>query len=49
MGEAMMAIVLADAVMEKFGGDHVEETMRNCRSYLKTVKAPVEATMPAES
>ena len=49
VGEAMMAIVLADAVMEKFGGDHVEETMRNCRSYLKTVKAPVEATTPAES
>ena len=24
----MMAIVLADAVMEKFGGDHVEETVR---------------------
>ena len=49
VGEAMMAIVLADAVMEKFGGDHVEETMRNCRSYLKTVEAPVEATTPAES
>ena len=49
VGEAMMAIVLADAVMEKFGGDHVEETVRNCRSYLETVKAPVEATVPAES
>ena len=49
VGEAMMAIVLADAVMEKFGGDHVEETVRNCRSYLKTVEAPVEATAPAES
>ena len=47
VGEAMMAIVLADAVMEKFGGDHVEETMRNCRSYLKTVKAPVG--VPIES
>ena len=49
VGEAMMAIVLADAVMEKFGGDHVEETVRNCRSYLETVEAPVESTMPAES
>ena len=49
VGEAMMAIVLADAVMEKFGGDHVEETVRNCRSYLETVEAPVEATTPAES
>ena len=49
VGEAMMAIVLADAVMEKFGGDHVEETVRNCRAYLLTVEAPVEATTPAES
>ena len=49
VGEAMMAIVLADAVMEKFGGDHVEETVRNCRSYLETVEAPVEARAPAES
>ena len=49
VGEAMMAIVLADAVMEKFGGDHVEETVRNCRSYLETVEAPVDATAPAES
>ena len=49
VGEAMMAIVLADAVMEKFGGDHVEETVRNCKAYLKTVEAPVEATTPAES
>ena len=49
VGEAMMAIVLADAVMDKFGGDHVEETVRNCKAYLKTVEAPVEATTPAES
>ena len=49
VGEAMMAIVLADAVMEKFGGDHVEETMRNCRSYLKTVEAPVGSGATAES
>ena len=41
VGEAMMAIVLADAVMEKFGGDHVEETVRNCRSYKETVEGPV--------
>lgn len=43
VGEAMMAIVLADAVMEKFGGDHIDETVRNCESYLKTVESPVEA------
>ncbi len=43
IGEAMVALVLADAFMEKFGGDHVEETRRNYKSYLKTVgpRAPV--------
>ena len=49
VGEAMMAIVLADAVMEKFGGDHVEETVRNCRAYMKTVEGPVGSGAPAES
>ena len=32
--EAMVALVLADAVLEKFGGDSVAETRRNVRSYL---------------
>ncbi|KJY38910.1 chorismate synthase [Streptomyces sp. NRRL S-495] len=34
VAEAMVALVLADAVNEKFGGDHVSETRRNVRSYL---------------
>jgi chorismate synthase len=34
IGESMLAIVLADAVLEKFGGDHVKETVRNYKSYL---------------
>ncbi|MED7950905.1 chorismate synthase [Streptomyces sp. BE20] len=34
VAEAMVALVLADAVSEKFGGDHVSETRRNVRSYL---------------
>lgn len=34
VAEAMVALVLADAVMEKFGGDSVVETRRNLRSYL---------------
>ena len=38
IGEAMLALVLADAFMEKFGGDNVEETRRNYESYLKTVR-----------
>ena len=37
IGEAMLAIVLADAALEKFGGDHVDEVRRNCEAYLATV------------
>jgi chorismate synthase len=32
--EAMVALVLADAVLEKFGGDSLAETSRNARAYL---------------
>ena len=35
VAEAMVALVVADAVVEKFGGDSVEETRRNVASYLK--------------
>ncbi|MFK0177490.1 chorismate synthase, partial [Streptomyces xanthochromogenes] len=34
VAEAMVALVLADAVAEKFGGDSVPETRRNVTSYL---------------
>lgn len=34
VAEAMVALVLADAVAEKFGGDSVAETHRNVQSYL---------------
>jgi chorismate synthase len=37
IGEAMMAIVLADACLEKFGGDNLKETLRNCRNYLRSI------------
>ncbi len=33
IGEAMVALVLAEAMLEKFGGDHIEETRRNWRAY----------------
>ena len=33
IGEAMLAAVLADAVVEKFGGDHLSETLRNFGAY----------------
>ena len=34
VGEAMAALVLAEAVLEKFGGDSVAETKRNFESYM---------------
>ena len=34
--EAMMAIVLAEAAMEKFGGDNIRETVRNFRAFEAT-------------
>jgi chorismate synthase len=34
VAEAMVALVLADAVLEKFGGDSVAETRRNSAAYL---------------
>jgi chorismate synthase len=37
VAEAMVALVLADAVAEKFGGDHVSETRRNVTSYLENL------------
>jgi chorismate synthase len=37
VAEAMVALVLADAAIEKFGGDSVEETARNYDSYLKAL------------
>ncbi|OGO50823.1 MAG: chorismate synthase [Chloroflexi bacterium RBG_16_68_14] len=36
IGEAVLATVLAEACLEKFGGDHLEETLRNYRAYQKT-------------
>jgi chorismate synthase len=37
VAEAMLALVLADALLEKFGGDSVGETKRNLESYLKSL------------
>jgi chorismate synthase len=38
VAEAMVALVLADAVLEKFGGDAVTETRRNVEGYLDTLR-----------
>ena len=37
IGEAVVALVVADAFAEKFGGDSVDEMRRNHQAYLKTV------------
>ena len=37
VAEAMVALVLADALLEKFGGDSVDETRRNLEAYLKAL------------
>lgn len=38
VGEAVVALVLADAVLDKFGGDSVVELERNFKGYLKQVE-----------
>ena len=37
VGEAMVALVLADALLEKTGGDSMEEVRRNLEGHLKAV------------
>jgi chorismate synthase len=38
VGEAMLAITLADAWIEKFGGDSLAEQRRNVEAYLATLR-----------
>ncbi|MDP9101918.1 MAG: chorismate synthase [Actinomycetota bacterium] len=38
VAEAMVALVVADALLEKFGGDSVAETSRNLQGYLATLR-----------
>ncbi|MEP6755285.1 MAG: chorismate synthase [Chthonomonadales bacterium] len=37
--EAVVSMVLAEAVVEKFGGDSMEELLRNYRSYVESIEA----------
>ncbi|MBA4247537.1 MAG: chorismate synthase [Microbacterium sp.] len=39
VAEAMVALVLAEAVLEKFGGDSIDETRRNLEGYLAAIPA----------
>lgn len=38
IGEAMVALTIADASLEKFGGDSIAETKRNYDSYIEYIK-----------
>jgi chorismate synthase len=40
IGEAMVALVLADAVLEKFGGDSLAETLDNLARYRERIGRP---------
>ncbi len=39
VAEAMVALVLANAMLEKFGGDSIDETRRNLQGYLAAIPA----------
>jgi len=39
VGEAMMAIVLAQAFLEKFGGDSIDEIRHSYHAYLESLKS----------
>jgi chorismate synthase len=39
VAEAMVALVIANSVLEKFGGDAVAETKRNLKGYLESIPA----------
>ena len=38
IGEAMVAFVLAQALLEKFGGDSLDETQRNFKAYMERLR-----------
>lgn len=38
VAEAMLAIVLGQAMLDKFGGDHLDEMKRNFRAYIESLR-----------
>merc|ERR1711969_195126 len=44
VAEAMVAIVLAESVLEKFGGDSVAETRRNLQAFVAAIPATLRTT-----
>src|SRR6267143_1056846 len=49
IAEAMLALVLAQALLEKFGGDALSETRRNVEGYLAQVRARTPKGAGAEA
>lgn len=43
VAEAMVALVIANAVLEKFGGDSVAETKRNMQAFLDSIPAVLKS------
>ena len=43
VAEAMVALVIANAVLEKFGGDSISETKRNMESFLASIPAVLKS------
>ncbi|HWH97856.1 MAG TPA: chorismate synthase, partial [Pseudolysinimonas sp.] len=48
VAEAMVALVLANAMLEKFGGDSIDETRRNLAGYVGAIADPLR-TAPASA
>jgi chorismate synthase len=47
--ETMVALVLARATLEKFGGDSLAETRANIDSYLRAVAEREPSAQPAQA
>ncbi|MGY1552383.1 chorismate synthase [Microbacterium sp. A588] len=49
VAEAMVAVELANSVLEKFGGDSIRETLRNLNSYLAAIPAELRTAPASEA
>ncbi|WP_374314266.1 chorismate synthase [Microbacterium sp.] len=49
VAEAMVAIVLAEVVLEKFGGDSVGETRRNLEAYVAAIPAALHTASESDA
>jgi chorismate synthase len=48
VAEAMVALVLANAVLEKFGGDSIAETRRNLDSFVAAIPQNLRSTAASD-